>query len=135
MSFRQEESPETPPPTAAAPAALRLTLGEQRYRGLGEGGWEVTPRAPCASVPGARPWLEGLVMHKGKALPLLDLALALDPDGPAARPGGPMLVARCGAVSAAFLVDDVDADDGSADAADLDLDALMRDLLTAGAAA
>ena len=73
-------------------------------------------------------------MHKGQALPLLDLALALDPEGGAAAPGGPMLVARCGGVAAAFLVDDVDADDGSAQAFDLDLDLLLRGLLVAGAA-
>ena len=132
LSFYQDELPETPP---AAPPALRLALRERRYRVFGGEGWEVTPRVPCATVPGACPWLQGLVMHKGQALPLLDLALALDPDAAAAAADGPMLVARCGGVTAAFLVDDVDADDGSADAVDLDLDGLVRDLLAAGAAA
>ena len=74
-------------------------------------------------------------MHKGRALPALDLALALDPDGPPAAPDGPMLVAFCGGLPVAFLVDEVDADDGSGDAVDLDLDAVMRGLLAAGAAA
>lgn len=75
-----------------------------------------------------------MVVHKGEALPLVDLAVVLDDTAPVdAVESRRMLVNRSGDVGVAFLVDDVDADDGREGARALDLDRVVRDLLAQSA--
>ena len=111
-------------------ASLVLRVGSARYRVPGSPGCQVAPAPSCAPVPGAPPWLCGVGIYKGEALPLVHLASALDPvttadPGSCAR----MLVTRDAGTPVAFLLDDVDGDAGGGDAAALDLRALARDLL------
>jgi hypothetical protein len=75
-----------------------------------------------------------MVVHKGEALPVVDLAAVLDDAAPTVGAElRRMLVNRSGGVSVAFLVDDVDADDGREGAILLDLDAVTRDILSRSA--
>ncbi len=107
---------------------LRVASGCQRVSGLA--GCEVAECPPVAALPMAPPWLVGVAVHKGEALPLVDLDAVLA--GREARAPGPrsrMLVTHGGGCRVAFVVDDVDADDGREDAGPLDLDALTRGLL------
>lgn len=129
MSF-QDDIPA--PEVAGVPLLLRL--GGLHLRSLGSPGCEIAPCPGPVAVPGCPAWLLGMVVHKGEALPLVDLATALDDAGAAPRGDSRhMLVNRSGGVSLAFLVDAVDADDGREDAAQLDLDALSRNLLARSA--
>ena len=117
---------------------MLLHLGDVCYRIAGSAGCEVAPTPALASLPGAPPWLAGVVVYKGEALPLVLLSPLVD-EAPAAavRRGGRMFVTREAGFAVAFQVDDVDADDGREGAIELDLGQLGRELLarTARAAA
>jgi len=121
-------------PTSNA-ASLLLRAGGERHLVAGSPGCEVARCAAPATLPHAPPWLLGVVVHKGEALALVDLALALESQqaGPAPEQGR-MLVTRGAGCAIAYLVDDVDAAAGAGGAAPLDLDALGRRLLAAAAA-
>lgn len=117
---------QTPSPAPASPMLL-LRVGTARHRVAAGAGSAVAPCAAVTTVPLAPPWLLGLVLHEGEAMPLVDLAAALA-DAPAAARAR-MLVTRAAHFVVAYAVDDVDADDGRHEAQALDLAALGRTLL------
>jgi len=109
---------------------LLLRLGDARYRVAGSAGCEVAAAPPLALLPGAPPWLAGVVVYKGEALPLVALSPLLDQAQAAdMRHGARMFVTRGAGFAVAFQVDDVDADDGREGAIELDLEQLGRGLL------
>lgn len=129
MSFQEPAASPDP-----AGVALLLRLGTVHHRTRGAPGCEVAPCPEPVAVPGCPAWLLGVVVHEGEALPLVDLAAALDEDAAGSRrEARRMLVNRGGGVAVAFAVDDVDADDGRDGAVALDLDALSRALLARAA--
>jgi hypothetical protein len=73
-----------------------------------------------------------MVVHKGTALPLVDLALRLPgargAEAPA-RPRGKVLVTRARGVAVALGVDDVDPDVGGDEVPLLDVEAVIGGLL------
>ena len=83
-----------------------------------------------ASLPGAPPWLVGLVVHKGEAMPLVDPAVLLG-DAPQAegRARARVFIARGAGFPLALAADDVDADVGGEVSGELDAADLARDLL------
>lgn len=109
---------------------LLLRIGDVRHRVVGGAGSAVAPCARAISVPLAPPWLLGITVYEGEAVPLVDLAVALDggvPCAPTAR--ARMLVTHCAGCAVAYAVDEVDADDGRLHAVPLDLEGLGRALL------
>lgn len=114
--------------------ALLLRLGDARYRVASSAGCEVAPTPPLASLPGAPPWLAGVVVYKGEALPAVVLSPLLDAAQAADRRySARMFVTRDAGFAVAFLVDDVDPDDGREDAIELNLEQLGRALLARSA--
>jgi chemotaxis-related protein WspB len=111
-----------------------LQAGGRRWRVVCAPGAEVAPCPLTAPVPGGPPWLTGIVVHNGVALPLVDLALRL-PEAPgtdAGRRGRPlrqMLVIRVAGVALALGVDGVERDGGGDDVPLLDVEAVLCALL------
>lgn len=127
MIFSQP--PPAPSPALASPM-LVLRVAAQRHRVAGGAGSAVAPCARATEVPHTPPWLLGIAVYEGEAMPLVDLAAALS-DVPACAPDARarMLVTRSAGCVVAYAVDDVDADDGRHEAQALDLAVLGRTLL------
>lgn len=120
-----------PVPLEAPQSSLLLLRADgQRHRVAGGAGIAVAPCARAVPVPHAPSWLIGIAVHEGEALPLVDLAVALDGESaPRAGARARMLITHGAGCALAYAVDDVDADDGRHEASALDLDALGRSLL------
>jgi len=108
---------------------LLVRAGASYYRVSGSPGTEVAPCPALVTVPNGPHWLLGIGLHKNEAVPVVHLQALLAGRSHPAPSATRLLLLRDSGQPVAWLVDDVEPDDGRPDAAGLDLLGVARVLM------
>ena len=125
MFYQTAEPVRDMPPSSS----LLVQAGSTCYRVSGSPGTEVAPCPPLATVPNGPHWLLGIGLHKNEAVPVVHLQALLTGHSHPASGAARLRLSRDSGQPVAWLVDDVEPDDGRRAAAGLDLLGIARLLM------
>ena len=109
---------------------LIVRTGSSYYRVRGSPGSEIAPCPALATVPEAPYWLLGIGLHKDEAAPVIHLQALLAGHSLNTAGASRILLMRDSGRPVAYLVDDVEPDEGQTEATELDLPGVGRVLIS-----
>ena len=109
---------------------LIVRAGSSYYRVRACPGSEIAPCPALATVPDAPYWLLGIGLHKNEAAPVVHLQALLAGQSLNTAAASRILLMRDSGCPVAYLVDDVEPDEGQTEATELDLPGVGRVLIS-----
>ena len=109
---------------------LIVRAGSSCYRVRGSAGSEIAPCPALATVPEAPYWLLGIGLHKNEAVPVIHLQALLAGHALNTPAASRILLMRDSGRPLAYLVEDVEPDEGQTEATELDLAGVGRVLIS-----